>query len=202
MKGKTKKKDKLVLGVGINDANYATQRSSPDRWCCPYYSRWKGMLQRCYDLKRSHRNSKYSDCSVCEEWLTFSKFKSWMEKQDWEGKHLDKDILNKGNKVYCPEYCVFINPDLNMFTTERDALRGKYPIGCSWHKSSGKYSSYINNPFTGKIEHLGLFNDPLEAHRMWISRKAEFAEEYARNQQDLRISEALRQRYSNRDKYD
>ena len=202
MKGKTKKKDKLVLGVGINDATYATQLKSPIKWRCPYYDRWKGMLQRCYDPKRTHRNSKYSGCTVCPEWLIFSNFKAWMETQDWEGKHLDKDLLVKGNRKYSPETCVFISPELNMFTTERSSLRGQYPLGCSWHKATGKYNAYINNPFTGKKEHLGLFEDPLPAHQKWIERKSELAKLYANEQTDQRIADALKLRYSNRERYD
>lgn len=49
-----------------------------------------------------------SGCSVCEEWLTFSNFKRWMEQQDYEGKALDKDLLVSQNKTYSSETCVFV----------------------------------------------------------------------------------------------
>lgn len=31
---------------------------------------------------------------MADEWNTFSNFKNWMEKQNWEDKQLDKDIID------------------------------------------------------------------------------------------------------------
>ena len=94
---------KLVFGVGINDADYVIdkrinaslpgeRRSQKVLWACPYYSRWKDVLSRCYAAYHLLKRPNYFDCTVCEEWLLFSNFKKWMEQQDWEGKQLDKDL--------------------------------------------------------------------------------------------------------------
>ena len=93
---------KLVCGVGINDADYAVvewetigyvngKQNQKRVWECPYYKVWGSMLKRCYSDKYQERYQTYKGCTVSEEWLTFSNFKNWMEKQDWEGKHLDKE---------------------------------------------------------------------------------------------------------------
>ena len=67
------------------------------------------------------RRPAYKDVVVRQEWLTFSNFKRWMEKQDWEGKQLDKDIIVLGNKVYSPETCAFVLGVTNGFITAREA---------------------------------------------------------------------------------
>lgn len=92
----------LVCGVGINDATYSVYRykgsagSQKRIWACPFYRTWGTMLGRCYSDKFHEQNPTYVGCTVCDEWLTFSKFKAWMETQDWKDKQLDKDILVPG----------------------------------------------------------------------------------------------------------
>ena len=60
---------------------------------------WYAMLNRCYN-PLSNRAAAYKNCSVCDEWLTFSNFKRWFDEHHVEGYELDKDILVKGNRVY------------------------------------------------------------------------------------------------------
>lgn len=116
---KTKNK-RLVYGVGNNDADYVVEkreeigyvggkRRRKLMWVCPYYQTWKDMIKRCYSTKCQEKFPTYKGCSVSADWHTFSNFKAWMEKQNWEGKQLDKDILIEGNKVYSPETCVFVS---------------------------------------------------------------------------------------------
>lgn len=197
---------KLVFGVGINDAGYTTRkletigyvngkRKRKTVWACPYYATWASMLQRCYSEKELIQFPTYRKCSVCDEWLTFSNFKSWMEKQDFNGKHLDKDLLVLGNKVYSPDYCIFVSPLVNTFMLECTSARGEYPVGVSFHKNTKKFMSYCNNPFSKKFEHLGSFTDPNAAHHAWLKRKLELAQLLADEQDDPRVAEALIERY-------
>lgn len=200
-------KTKLVCGVGVNDADYVTQKfetfgyvdgkqKQKRVWICPYYRTWKHMLMRCYSSKYQEKQPTYKDCTVSEEWLTFSAFKSWMEKQEWEGLQLDKDILFEGNKVYSANTCVFVSRIVNMFLTDRGAARGNYLIGCLWDKKVKKFRAYCRNPFMKKLEHLGYFTTEIEAHRAWCERKLELAKELAAIQTDPRVAKALIQRYS------
>lgn len=84
---------KLVHGAGINDAGYEVtkygiigcfdgKQKRKRVWICPFYQVWKSMLERCFSTKFQERNPTYKRCSVSEEWLTFTSFKSWMEKQE------------------------------------------------------------------------------------------------------------------------
>ena len=155
------------------------------------------MLKRCYSSDFHNRRPTYKDCEVCEEWKYFMNFKKWMEKQDWEGKQLDKDFLFKGNRVYSPETCVFIPNIINSFTMDCGANRGKYMIGVYWSEDKGKFRSCCRNPFTGKTEFLGYFNNELEAHLTWKKRKHELACQLADSEHvtDERVADALRKWY-------
>lgn len=201
------KPKKLVHGVAVNDADYVAQkfetigyvdgkRKQKLVWVCRYYQTWKDMIQRCYSAKRQERYPAYIGCTVSEEWLTFSNFKAWMEKQDWEGKQIDKDLLFEGNKVYSSETCVFVTGLVNSFTLDNGASRGKWLIGVVWHKPTGKFLSSCKNPFTKKLEHLGLFTSEQQAHQAWLKRKLELAHELASIQTEKRVAKALIDRYS------
>ena len=201
------KPKKLVRGMGNNDSDYAVQKfetigyvdgkkKQKQTWICPYYKTWASMLSRCYYAKYQDRQPTYAGCTVSEEWLTFSNFKAWMEKQDFEGKQLDKDMLFEGNKIYNHDTCVFVTQMVNSFTTDRGAARGEWLIGVNWHKRIEKFQSSCNNPFTKKNEHLGYFTCELEAHESWLKRKLELAHELAAIQTDQRVAKALIDRYS------
>ena len=104
---------KLTYGVGINDANYQVQpRIKGIKYMCPFYQKWQSMLNRAYNKKYIARQPTYIGISVCYKWLTFSNFKRWMEKQDWVGKALDKDIIYPNNKEYSPKTCYFVLQEL------------------------------------------------------------------------------------------
>lgn len=201
------KSSKLLYGVGINDAEYVVQkwetigyvngkRKRRLVWRCPYYQTWKSMFERCYSVKYQERKPTYKGCIVSKEWLTFSNFRSWMEKQDWEGMQLDKDLLLEGNKVYSAETCVFVSSTVNKFTNNNGAKRGEWLIGVYWDKGAGKFRSLCCNPFTNKQENLGLFKCELEAHKTWLRRKLELAHELATIQADPRVAKALIEQYS------
>lgn len=188
---------KLVYGVGLNDADYTVKPSVNGRqvWC-PFYRAWSNMLKRCYDSKHQAKGSAYIGCVVCHEWLTFSNFKSWMISQSWNGKELDKDLLVKGNQVYSPDACVFVDGATNKFTTDSGATRGEWPIGVCFDNKSGKFRSYCCNPFSGRKECLGYFTCPEQAHQAWKKRKHELALQLADLQNDQRVANALRSRYA------
>src|SRR5699024_1036564 len=101
------KPKKLTYGVGVNDAGYAVakyetivvdgKKKKKQVWKCPFYRAWECMLIRCYTVKYQERKPSYKGCVVSDEWKTFSNFKNWMRKQNWEGLCLDKDLLFEGN---------------------------------------------------------------------------------------------------------
>lgn len=197
-----------VYGVGVNDVDYVVQKletvgyvngkvKQKMVWMCPYYRVWRNMLMRCYSTKYQETHPTYIGCSVSEDWKYLSVFKAWMEKQDFEGMQLDKDLLFEGNRVYSEETCVFVSREVNSFTIDKGASRGEWLIGCYWNKRDGKFMSHCNNPFTKKQEYLGLFTSELEAHQAWLKRKLELAHLIAAEQTDERVGKALIERYTN-----
>lgn len=189
---------KPVFGVGIND--YSGKSSwvvDGVRYKCPIYTKWVSMLCRCYKLGYMEEFPTYKGCSVSEDWVYFSKFRAWMEKQDWEGKQLDKDLLVPGNKVYSAETCVFLPLEINMFMNDHGNGRGSWPLGVTWKQSSNAFVAAISNPLAAQkgSQHIGMFSTAEEAHLAWKKRKHEIACMYADQQTDPRVAEALRTRY-------
>ena len=202
------KPKKLFYGVGINDADYVVEKletlgyvdgkqKQKLVWLCPYYRVWRDMLKRCYSAKYQENRPALVGCAVSDDWLTFSNFKTWMEKQGWQGNQLDKDLLVRGNKIYSAETCVFVTPIVNTFTHDPRASRGEFQIGASWHKASKMFCSNCNNPFTKKQESLGYFDCEQQAHEAWLKRKLELAHLLASEQTDERVAKALILKYTN-----
>ena len=203
-------KKKLIFGVGVNDAGYVVRKSvyldewyssgtrkQKQVWFCPFYMRWRDMLQRCYDKNFLSKFPTYKECIVCEEWLLFSNFRKWMVTQDWGGKELDKDLLFQGNKEYAPDKCIFISNKVNSFILDKGLGRGDYLLGCSWSSKRRKYRSDIRR--CGKTEFLGRFDSEVEAHLTWKERKHEYACQLAESKYvtDERVKEALLAKYKN-----
>lgn len=186
-------KKKLIYGVGINDADYTTRTST---WTCPFFRKWKDMLCRCYSDYEMARHPPYKNCYVVEDWKHFTQFKIWMEKQDWEGKHLDKDLLLPNNKGYGPDTCLFIDSVVNGFITEKHGQ--DLPVGVSKHKN--KYQSRCATLGNGQ-KYLGLYDTAEQAHNVWLTFKLEQARLLATQQTDIRVAKALIDRYENYKNY-
>lgn len=176
--------------LGTNDADYPlTQLVGGKRVKCPFYSTWYNMMYRCYSGKKA----SYKGCSVHPEWHSFMNFRSWMEKQDWEGKHLDKDLMFEGNKIYSEVTCVFISEEVNKFMPDCKSVRGDYPVGVYFDKSVGKYKSQCR--VKGTYKHIGLFDSVQDACQAYSLFKYGLAVELALKQEDERVSQALINKY-------
>ena len=132
------------------------------------YNKWKGMLQRCFDNRFKEKKPTYKDVTCCKRWLCFSYFLEDLEilKQEYnwsEGEklNLDKDILNKGNKMYSLENCILVPQWINLLFTKSDAIRGEYPIGVCYNKQCKKYQAKCD--INGKQISLGYYNAIEEA---------------------------------------
>lgn len=181
---------KPIYGVGINDADYRTEMViEGKRFMCPFYVRWKSILRRCYSEKFHKISPTYKDCSACEEWLVFSKFKAWMVKQDWQGKELDKDILVEGNKVYSPETCLFVSSKINSLFNDCGSKRGIYPQGVGLKKGRGKF--YAECSVDGKKVFLGHFDSVELASMTYKKFKCELIKKIALAQSDITLKQAL-----------
>lgn len=181
-----------VHGVGINDADYKVSWYTTDkkRDMCPFYKKWIDMLKRCYLKSFQVKNKCYIGTTVCEEWLTFSNFKNWMESQDWEGNVLDKDILGTG-KLYSPETCVFVPSFVNNCFVDR--------CGVCYHTRDKKYTARIGVGL--ERFQIGYFDSEVEAKNAYEKHKNKYLkdilEKYLCGDYDLRVVKRMRERIIN-----
>ena len=192
---------KLVCGVGVNDLPKGSCSVMVDGKAIqhPFYKKWKSMIERSYSEKCHDRNPTYLECSVCEEWKTLSKFKSWFDQQNpdrycWQ---LDKDVLLVGNKIYSPETCLLVPSWLNMFVTDGGANRSNHAVGVCWREQRNKYQAAVRD-IHGNKRYLGVFTDELSAHLAWKAAKLQIVHDMKTDLDviDIRVYPALVKRYS------
>ena len=188
-------RNKLVCGVGITNIKCVDGTGKMKE----SYKRWENMLQRCYSEKLQTKCPTYIGCSVCPEWLTYSVFDSWYEqnlpKDESVKWQLDKDLLFPGNKVYCPEKCVFVPQYINsLFIDSAGGKKSNFPVGVSYTKKDSNrnapYMSSVSNG-EGKISKK-YFTTSEEARLDYIIRKTEIVCKVAKKARDAgHISEEL-----------
>ena len=144
-----------------------------------YYIIWHDMLKRCYDPKYQEKEPAYKDCNVEDYLLNFQHMCEWLEDNYYEipGEVmcLDKDILNKGNKIYSRENCIFVPQRINNLFIKRDNNRGKNPIGVT-QVPSGNYQVKCNNGY-GKYIYLGTYSTKEEAFQVYKENKEKLIKE-------------------------
>ena len=150
------------------------------------YHAWHSMMDRCYNSKHSERYPTYAECEVCEAWHNFQTFAAWYDDNYYEieGQRmcLDKDILEKGNKVYGPDTCVYAPNYINSLFVKSDATRGDFPIGVT-RIAENKYVSRLD--VRGKRRHLGYYETPEEAFFAYKSYKERYIKQVADEYKDL-----------------
>jgi len=159
------RKRSLVYGVGVNDW---VGKVSVDGKLIREYQLWKGMLERCFCEKFKQKCPAYEGVTCSKEWLSMTKFiedVSQMRGYGLSGWALDKDILQKGNKLYNKDTCCFVPLEVNNLLTKRDKARGEFPVGVCFHKASGKFMAKLR--INGKRKFLGLFTTPEEAFQVY-----------------------------------
>lgn len=175
-------RNKPVRGWGINDADYNThvQITKGKYWVCPYYIKWRAMLERFLSADYHAKQPTYRDVSVDERWKFFSAFRDWAISQpSFTDLQLDKDILVVGNRVYGPDTCCLVPKWLNNFMSLGNT-DSKYPLGVIYKKGS-ENATKVYYVQVGKIDkgnrYVGRFYTPEEAHRAYQLAKAEQMEE-------------------------
>ena len=183
-----------VYGTGyVGVGNYLSCDKNGKHTKC--YKTWLDMLRRCYDPNSHTKYTTYINCTVDKNWHNFQNFSQWYYENYYEfgndeRMNLDKDILNKGNKVYSAETCVFVPQFLNKLFTKSDNKRGECPIGVC--KDGGKFVAKLNK---GKhTQYLGTFNTPNEAFLAYKKAKEAYIKEVAEEYKDkipYRLYEAM-----------
>jgi len=186
------KKRSLVFGVGVNDWIGAVW---VDGKVIREYQLWQNMLQRCFDEKYKQNQPTYEGVTCSKEWLSMTNFiedVSQMRGFGLDGWALDKDILQKGNKLYSKDNCCFVPQEVNNLLTKRDKARGEYPVGVYFNKASGKFMAQLR--INGKLKHLGYFTTTEEAFQVYKTAKEAHIKLVAQKWQHLldeRVFQAL-----------
>ena len=185
----------IIYGVAVND--YEGYIIGEDGKFLDSYNTWFQMIRRCYNEKERYKHPTYDDCFVCDDWLSYSKFKEWFDDPNngyKEGYQLDKDILCKGNKEYCPDKCCFVPNELNSITTKANTLRGDTPIGVS--RNRNKYRAAYSK--LNKLIYLGLYETPEEAFDAYKKAKEAWMKEYGETlYKEGKITEKVRNALAN-----
>mgnify|MGYP001235079878 CR=1 FL=1 len=175
------------IGEGIFTVNLLGKTTN-------YYSVWRNMIERCYNIEYNIKYPTYMGCLVVEEWHNFQNFAQWFYEnynpEIMEGWHLDKDILVKGNKLYSPETCCFVPHEINGIFTDRKIKRDNIP--CGVHKHRNKFQVKMN--FYGKYTRIGAFYTPEEAFQAYKTAKEKYIKEVAdkwKNKIDPRVYQAM-----------
>ena len=185
-------KRSLVYGVGVNDwVGSIWVDGKPIK----QYKLWNGMLERCFSEKCKQKHPTYEGVTCSKEWISMTKFiedVSKMKGFGLEGWQLDKDILQKGNKLYSKDNCCFVPQEVNLLLTKRDNSRGEWPVGVNFDKASGKFKASL--AVNGKRKNLGYFTAPEEAFQAYKLAKEAYIKVVAQKWQHLldeRVFQAL-----------
>lgn len=176
--------DKNYSGLGyIGVGKYSITDSDGNK--TKIYRTWQNIIDRCYKDRKSSRDY-YKNSIVCDEWHNFQNFAKWCEENyyevDEEEMQLDKDIVQKGNKIYSPETCVFVPKRINTLLINNKRSRGEYPIGVCWNKRDEVFCVHCSIIENGRKinKFIGNYSDSDSA----FNRYKEFKESYIRNVAD------------------
>ena len=113
----------MVQGHGVNDMHRGWIKEN--EWNKRVYRKWQKMLYRCYNEDYHKTHPTYKDCTVCDRWLTLSKFVEDFEFIDGYDRErflngelvLDKDIKSRKrgekNKQYIMIECLLTTIEEN-----------------------------------------------------------------------------------------
>ena len=140
-----------------------------------YYPIWafnpRRQKQKYDDMIRRCDERNYG--VVCEEWRDFSSFAKWMEKASYPDIgcvfHIDKDIMNPGNKIYSPETCCLVPYFVNL-GYEKPKLSLK-----KVNDENGQYSFILPGTTNKRVS----FETKEEAYQEYIRKKSNYIRKQA-----------------------
>lgn len=150
------------------------------------YKFWNGLLRRCYDPYSLNRTHWYRECYVENELHNFQSFCKWHNENYYEVPNdrmeLDKDILNKGNKIYSKDTMIYVPRRINTLFTKNNTNRGNLPIGC-YRKENEIYvqCSILDEKGNKKHKYLGRFplDKPFQAFTCYKNFKENYIKQVA-----------------------
>lgn len=174
----------MVLGVGMLGEKYPSRENGKHT---KEYIAWRSMLVRCYDSKYKQNFPTYSNVICCDKWLNYENFYEWLHSQEnfnnWlngDKWALDKDILIKNNKIYSPETCCLVPPNVNSLFVRQDNSRGNLPIGV--YKRKYSCQAMCSNPYTNKKDTIGRRKTIEETFNIYKAHKEKIIKQVAQEE--------------------
>lgn len=174
---------RLVYGVGFNDK---TKPSRSNGLITKEYKLWMQMIKRCYSSHIKYYRPSYNNCTVSENFKSYSYFYDWCQGQigfNLDRYHLDKDILFKNNKIYHEDFCVFVPQEINGLITKSNATRGDLPIGVNISSDGLRIEASVR--VDGKRKYLGYFDNKIDAFNAYKSEKEAHIKSVARRYKNI-----------------
>ena len=174
-----------VYGVGIS----GYKKKKVNGKLTKEYGTWVNILQRCYDKEKQNQFPHYKGCSISKEWIRYDNFYEWCHNQsNWKkvienpsNFHIDKDIIQKGNKIYGANFCSFVPANVNTLFVKNNKARGKLPIGVT-EDGYGKYRARCSMKLIDEKDAYKLFNTPEEGFLFYKENKERLIKEVAKKE--------------------
>ena len=171
-----------VYGVGyFGEGKYKAREN--DKKMTKEYKVWFAMMLRCYGTNSEINSPTYVDCEVCDKWKNYQVFCDWFQQNYYElgdeKMQLDKDLLNRGNRIYEPDSCIFVPQKINALILKTQGKRGDLPIGVTYYKRNNKYGAQCCHLGKGKCRYLGLYDTPEEAFYVYKTEKERYVKQVA-----------------------
>ena len=110
------------------------------------------------------------------EWLHGQEnFEKWAQLNNGA---VDKDIIVKNNKIYCPETCVLVPINVNNLFVKPQLIDNGYPIGVSYYLRDNNFEA--NCCIYGKTKFLGRYSTVEEAFNVYKHFKEDVIKHTAR----------------------
>jgi hypothetical protein len=172
-----------VHGVGfLGEGSYKAKAKGQKSGSTIEYEVWRGMLRRCYDVRSFIKHPTYVGCTVEQSWHNFQVFAEWYTKQKGfqERWHLDKDLLNIGNKVYSVTSCCLIPARVNsLFTGANKGKRGSCPKGVHFCNTKKMYIAQIHREGAAQ-DYLGTYSTKDQAFAAYKVAKESYVKQIAK----------------------
>lgn len=150
------------------------------------YQTWQDMLRRCYNENERWKAPTYEKIIVEEYFHCFQNYAKWYEENKYECNNekmeIDKDILEKGNKIYDRTHMIFVPKRINDLFIKCDASRGEYPIGVYWDKRKNKFRAQcriLNEEGKSEKVELGYYETPEKAFYKYKKFKENYIKQVA-----------------------
>lgn len=171
-----------VEGIGFKDMALAGTD--------PLYRVWASMLRRANPKRLADTQPTYMDATVIDEWRYLSNFYNWAITQAWEGRQLDKDIIQEGNREYGPHTCCFVTAEINNLYKGVYKTNNGLPVGVKV-ASPRRWQAKLGS------QYIGCYESPEDAGNAVKIRRAQRSYELALQETDPIVKEALLRRYQN-----